>query len=342
MRFDYPFRPLVSYTQILIKAKDKRFIWGLVIGLYLKFLLFEPLRWLEIIFSWVRQTHKTKVIRPVFILGHWRSGTTHLQTLITAHGSFASMNVFQAIFPDQFFLTEPWLKPVLQRIAHLINYQNYFHQRPMDLDEAQEEELAFTSMGVAETPYWARVLGRPEKLMKIDHQKRKEVHYRWVQKLQRSNRGKRLVLKSPPNLLFLPEIMEAYPDAQFIFIYRDPVEVYHSTKKLWKATHTYYALSQLPEAETHNAIIEDYIELMEAYKAFKDKISPEKLIEVNYHELKKNETFEMAKVWEFLGESPLNFPIKSTYYVPQKYETPEDLLEELKEKWGGINLAIRQ
>ncbi|MDX2250298.1 MAG: sulfotransferase [Bacteroidia bacterium] len=334
MYFDYPFRPIISFTRILNRAKPKHLAWGRVLIGYLKLLFFEPFRWMEGVWTLISNVRNTQVDRPVFILGHWRSGTTHLQTLIAAHPSFASMNVFQAVFPDQFALTESWLKPVLRVIARWINYQNHFHQRPLDWDEAQEEDLALASMPVSETPYWARSLGRSHSLRNIDPQARMRVHKRFVQKLQRKNPGKRLVLKSPPNLLFLPELITAYPDARFIFIYRDAIEVYHSMQKLWRATFDTFAFCTLSVEEVHAAIIEDFAELMAAYQRFRDSSSAERLIEVDYHQLQRTESSEMEKIWAFLEEHPPATPANSTFYVPHTYQSSVDLVEELKTKWA--------
>ncbi|MCB0841175.1 MAG: sulfotransferase, partial [Bacteroidetes bacterium] len=277
---------------------------------------------------------KTPIIRPVFILGHLRSGITYLQTLMAAHPSFAAINMFDALFPEHFVLTEAWLKPILQTISRRVNYHNPFHRRLLDWDEVQEEDLAFNSMAAQESAYWGRVLGRPEQLKKIDPKKRIYTHFRLVQKLQKHNPGKRLVLKSPPNLLFLPEIMKTYPDARFVFIHRNPLEIYHSMQKLWRATFEDFALVKMTEEEVHKAIIEDYIELMEAYETFRRTVPAQKLLEVNYHQLKASEAEEMAKIWTFLGESPTPFPVRSTSYTPQNYETREELKAELTEKWG--------
>ena len=47
-----------------------------------------------------------EVKRPLFILGHWRSGTTHLHNLLAQDERFAYPNVWQVLNPHTFLSTE--------------------------------------------------------------------------------------------------------------------------------------------------------------------------------------------------------------------------------------------
>ncbi len=46
---------------------------------------------------------------PLFVLGHYRSGTTHLHYLLTLDPRFAFPNVFQTFNPHIFLRTEGWI-----------------------------------------------------------------------------------------------------------------------------------------------------------------------------------------------------------------------------------------
>ena len=43
---------------------------------------------------------------PLFILGHWRSGTTHLHNLLSLDNEFSSPNVYQCLFPNHFIYSQ--------------------------------------------------------------------------------------------------------------------------------------------------------------------------------------------------------------------------------------------
>src|SRR5258706_4934382 len=43
---------------------------------------------------------------PLFVLGHWRSGTTHLHYLLALDDRFACPNLYQVFYPHTFLSTE--------------------------------------------------------------------------------------------------------------------------------------------------------------------------------------------------------------------------------------------
>ena len=63
----------------------------------------------------------------------------------------------------------------------------------------------------------------------------------FVQKLTFS-KGKKIIFKSPPHLGRVRVLLELFPGAKFIHIYRDPYKVYLSTKHMWQ---TGFSLSHL-------------------------------------------------------------------------------------------------
>lgn len=84
---------------------------------------------------------KTRIEEPpVFVLGHWRSGTTHLHNLLAGHTeAFATSNSLQVTYPHTFLTTED---SVRRRFSGMIP-----RTRPMDnvaigLETPQEDEFA--------------------------------------------------------------------------------------------------------------------------------------------------------------------------------------------------------
>jgi hypothetical protein len=61
---------------------------------------------------------------PLFLLGHWRNGTTHLHNLMTVDERFAFANNYQTFFPHSFLCTEVFASRLL---AFLLP-----KRRPMD------------------------------------------------------------------------------------------------------------------------------------------------------------------------------------------------------------------
>ena len=59
------------------------------------------------------EIEKTRVSDPLFVLGFWRSGTTHLHNLFVQDDRFAAPNLYQVMHPHSFLSTEK-LKAKLQ------------------------------------------------------------------------------------------------------------------------------------------------------------------------------------------------------------------------------------
>jgi hypothetical protein len=93
---------------------------------------------------------------PLFLLGHWRQGTTHLHNLITVDDRFAFPNNYQVLYPHTFLSTEGissrmvgWFLP---------------ERRPMDnvewdMKSAQEDEFAL-NIASQVSPYMAWMFPR--------------------------------------------------------------------------------------------------------------------------------------------------------------------------------------
>ncbi len=60
-----------------------------------------------------RRVVSTPVVHPpVFIIGHWRSGTTYLHELLSQDPQFCHISLWQTMLPDSFLTLEP-MKPFL-------------------------------------------------------------------------------------------------------------------------------------------------------------------------------------------------------------------------------------
>ena len=96
------------------------------------------LRWIE---NWRfgPRVRDAEILPPIFILGHWRSGTTHLHNLLAVDERFAFPNNYQSLFPHAFLSMEATQSPFIQRFLPA--------RRPMDnikwtMRSPQEDEFA--------------------------------------------------------------------------------------------------------------------------------------------------------------------------------------------------------
>lgn len=246
---------------------------------------------------------------PLFILGHWRSGTTLLHELLVRDARHAFPTTFQCLMPDQCLLTENWLPWFLDWFLP--------SRRPMDnmaagLDRPQEDEFALLNAGVP-TPY--RSIAFPndppldEDYLTLEGLSDAELD-EWMHALERLlrlfsyRRRQRLILKSPPHTARVHVLARMYPEALYVHLVRNPYEVFSSTLNLWRRFGELQGLQRLrPEA---TARLREYVfrslERMYArYEADRRLIAPQRLCEVRYEELVRDPVGEVRRVYEHLN-----------------------------------------
>lgn len=202
---------------------------------------------------------------PVFIVGHWRSGTTLLHELLSASGAFVYPTTFACMNPQAFLLAGGRVSP---RVVETV--------RPMDnmllrTDLPQEDEFALFCLG-APSAYEAAIF--PEAMPELAHRSdparwNPEERRAWTRAFlrfsatcQKSAPAMPLLLKSPPHSFKISLIEGLIPSARFLHIVRRPEDVFQSSRKLWQALWQMYALSPpLAPAQRDDAILASQVAL---------------------------------------------------------------------------------
>lgn len=229
---------------------------------------------------------------PVFIIGHWRSGTTHLHNLMGQDEQFGSLRMFQALAPDCSLTTRRWLPRLLQRVVPA--------KRPMDnmvwpMDAPQEEEIALAKV----TPYsWYLSFLFPKQAVRsferfvllegASARVRREVKQRLLTLLKITSlheNGRRLLLKNPVNTCRIPLLLELFPEAKFVFIHRSPYEVYPSTMNLHRQIMGLTSLQDVSDELIETNVIELHQRVIETYLRDRSEVPAGNLVEVAYADL---------------------------------------------------------
>ena len=200
---------------------------------------------------------------PVFVLGHWRSGTTYLQNMMSQDPQFGWADpVNTVIMPYSFLLGKTFQNSVAKGLAD---------GRPMDnvqysMDSPMEETFALLTISthsiihmIAFPANWKRYLSEAF-LEDLPDQKKREWRKAYdyvIRKLSYANGGKQLLLKSPDNTAHVAEIHALYPDARYINIHRDPYATIRSTIHMFRVQMEQLRLGPAPE--NMDEIIEDVV-----------------------------------------------------------------------------------
>ena len=174
-------------------------------------------------FSW-RETRrhgpailKTRIAAdPVFILGHWRSGTTHLQRLLAQDDRFAFVNGYQTTNPHSYLTTEQSHSRLL---GGLVPARRLEDNMTLSFAVPSEDEVALSILS-PDSPYliWSFPRNRERynrslTLEELDSgrvEAWKKVYFQYVQKLT-YRYSRPLILKSPPNTCRVKQFWSCSP-----------------------------------------------------------------------------------------------------------------------------------
>lgn len=300
----------------------------------LRFTLLEPLRYLEVLFFERRiQTHKLKQ-DPIFVIGHWRSGTTHAQHLLSKDPNHQTLNLFEMIFADQFIVTELWLLPLLNWFIKRFRLKYTFQRTALDLTLPGEFDPALCALGSRQAYTWGHLfpksfeLWMQRNLFIVSGEHELEDYDYLIRKLSFYSKNKRIVVKSPGDTARLSSLIKRYPNARFVYMERPTFETICSTQYLWTSILKENSLQQTDEHVVHEQILVTYTEIMKRYHSDKTNITMNQLHAVTLAELHKQPEKMLIELYErlSLGVYPAE-AIKSYIDSNQAHQTanyPQD------------------
>ena len=310
--------------------------------------LLSPFRWLE------DRLYNPKVRRtelagpPVMILGHWRSGTTHLHYTLREDPQFGVVSNGQMATPTCYFTLGRWLTRLAPLLPHI--------RRPMDnlpvgVDMPQEEELAMPGVTTA-TVYYYWMLPRElpglfdryclfEGVGDSTRNAFLSAYHFILQQATLDNPGKRLLLKNPPNTARIALLAQRYPQAKFIHIHRNPYDVYRSTRHLYDKMSAGFGLQTVTPAQRDEIILYVYERMMRAYLEQRRAIPRERLVEVRFEDLERKPMDEIERIyqalelpgWRRAAGSIEAYLSAQRSYQKNRYQDDPEAVRQVNRRW---------
>jgi LPS sulfotransferase NodH len=244
---------------------------------------------------------------PLFVLGHWRSGTTLLHELLILDRRHTYPTTYECLCPNHFLWTE-WFFP------HLSNWmlpaKRLTDSMAAGWNHPQEDEFALMNLGIP-SPYlaWAFPNHGPvndeyldlASISAAERERWKRTLRSFVQRVATLRNG-RMVLKSPTHTARVRTLLEVFPDARFVHIVRDPLAVYPSTVRLWSKLCQTQGLQEVdgtpPWVEPQ--VLDTFARMYARFERDRDLIPAGRLAEVHFEELTADPVGQMRQVYEQL------------------------------------------
>ncbi len=247
-------------------------------------------------------------MEPVFILGHWRSGTTFVHNVLAHDKHFGYTTTYQTVFPHMMMWGQPFFKKTM---AWLMPDKRPTDNMELNVDLPQEEEFALSNMMPCSyynfwflpknmLEYCDRFLTM-KKATPEEHQAFKDTFLKLIKISLWNTKGTQFLSKNPPHTGKVKEILEMFPNAKFIYLMRNPYTVFESTRSFFNNTILPLQLQKFSPEKMKNNILEVYPRLYHTYEEEKKHIPAGNLIEIKFEDFEADALGTTEKIYRTLN-----------------------------------------
>mmetsp|Transcript_13737 Transcript_13737/g.28814 ORF Transcript_13737/g.28814 Transcript_13737/m.28814 type:complete len:500 (-) Transcript_13737:2624-4123(-) len=350
--------------------------------------------------------------RPVFILGHPRTGTTLVHSLLALDSEqFSYCSTFCAGFPSCFLWFESIGKVLFRGV---IDDTRPMDNVKLDFDLPQEDELATNVMSAGTSPYMPLFFMRQEPEFRpfyafdgnngdnnddctnssderLESSAMAKARKNWTnsflyllrkltvrdenqiasdtttEESDNHRRSRRLIIKSPVHTARVALLNQLFPEAQFIYIHRNPYDVFRSAAHMADTTYWYTYVNTPSNDQITEFILRQYEILYERYEQGRNQLlhnycsaqmysqegeaskhqqqQLQRLIEISYNDISQRPMETAQKIYRQLGwnwttryqerlESELAGHEFKSYKKNSHKSLDPSLKDVINERWG--------
>ena len=286
---------------------------------------------------------------PLFILGHWRSGTTFVHNIFAQDRHFAHTTTYQTVFPHLMMFGQGLFKPVM---GWLMPDHRPTDNMELTPDLPQEEEFAMSNtMPFSYYDFWyfpERMIEYCdrwltfEKITESEKRAYKEALLKIVKISLWNTGGSQYLSKNPPHTGHVRALVELFPNAKFIYLMRNPYTVFESTRSFFTQTIAPLKLQDVSDDQIEANAIEVYPRLYRAYQEQKQSIPAGNLYEVKFEDF-EHDAYAMTKDiyqhlrlpgWNEAEPAIANYIESKRGYRKNKYDYQPRTIRLVNEHWG--------
>jgi hypothetical protein len=287
---------------------------------------------------------------PVFVVGHWRSGTTHLFNLLSGAPGVTYAAPIPTGLPWDFLLLGRALAPLLERA---IPRERGIDPMAVTPDAPQEDEIALAGMGAPSYyhgVYFPRAFRREmarglffDGCHAGERDRWRRALRQFTHKLAHAGGGRRVLVKNPAHTAKVPEIRAIWPNAKFVHIVRNPYHVYQSTVRMFDDLLGMLALQPVDRAQMMAAIHETYPRMMRAVAAATHDLPESQMITVRFEDLEHDPVAEVRRIVRTLDFAEPDAAERAARdhldqvagYRSRTRTIPADVAAAVEQHWGA-------
>ena len=249
---------------------------------------------------------------PVFILGHWRSGTTYVHNIFAHDPRFGYTTTYQTVFPHYMMAMQWLLKPFARLLMPNHRPTDRMELKP---DMPQEEEFALlNTCPVSYYQFWFYPRNMKEycdRFLTMRQATEEEIadfkeKFMKLVKISMWNtrpgiRDAQYLSKNPPHTGKVKTLVEMFPNAKFIYLIRNPYTVFESSRSFFTQTIAPLQFNAISPGEMEQNILYAYRELYDVYQQQRKYIPEGNLFEVKFEDFEENPLETTQRIYRQLN-----------------------------------------
>jgi hypothetical protein len=298
---------------------------------------------------WEARARRTPIAPdPVFIVGHWRTGTTMLHQLLALDPRHRCPSTYESLSPNHFLASE---RAVRRFLPFFIPQTRPMDRMRLGFDSPQEDEVALCLRGVP-SPF-AGVAFPNSPALYPEYRDLERLSpaalARWEEGLRAFlrllllRRPGRLVLKSPLHTFRLRTLSRLFPQACFVHLVRNPLEIFPSTVHFWMVMHRRYGLQRPALRHVQERVFETLIAMYERFEQDRTQVDPSRFYDLRYEDLTRDPLSSVEAIYRHFGwndftavrDAVLRYAAEAAGYRPNRYNLSPGLRRAIALRWSA-------
>lgn len=288
---------------------------------------------------------------PIFIIGHWRSGTTFLYEILCQSQQFAYVTPFAVGLPWDFLTITQLFGGLLERS---LPDDRFIDAMAVNPDSPQEDEIGLASMQPLSFYHGLYFPKRLEENVnaglffdgcsqqQIENWQR--IMRRFFAKVHLQHPAKQLLIKNPVYTARVSMLRELFPGAKFIHIYRNPYIVFQSTRNFYWKLFGELALQPFDSAPVDDLILNSYPRMMNAVAEDTRNLPGNQFVELRFEEFEHAPVESIHRIYQQLELEGFE-DVRAGFtaylesrkrYQKNRYPFPSEDIERVTAHWGAF------